>query len=446
MMILSEPMRVFAEKLPMGWKVSPFGALLSESLRNGIYKGKEFHGSGTRIVNMGELFEHEYISSQDMRRIELTPQEKERSTLQDGDLLFARRSLVLEGAGKCSLVMSPGEEVTFESSIIRARPAQEMVVPRFLYYLFASPLGRAILASIATRTAVSGIRGSDLAQVALPLPPLRIQRRIAGILSAYDDLIENSQRRIKILEEMARRLYREWFVHFRFPGHEACSFVESSLGEIPEGWEAATLGVHLAALESGKRPKGGIREIRGGVPSIGAENINGIGRHNFIGEKFVPREFFRDMQKGVVLDRDVAIYKDGAYIGKSSYFRDGFPHLECCVNEHVFLLRATGERLKQNALYLWLQEPDTVQLIRSKNANAAQPGINQQIVSSLELVLPDSQTSAKFDQLVDPLLAEVVNLAKRIQNLRRTRDLLLPRLLSGQIDVEALPGPGLTES
>jgi type I restriction enzyme S subunit len=221
--------------------------------------------------------------------------------------------------------------------------------------------------------------------------------------------------------------------------------VDSPLGEIPEGWEAATLGVHLAALESGKRPKGGIREIRGGVPSIGAENINGIGRHNFIGEKFVPREFFRDMQKGVVLDRDVAIYKDGAYIGKSSYFRDGFPHLECCVNEHVFLLRATGERLKQNALYLWLQEPDTVQLIRSKNANAAQPGINQQIVSSLELVLPDSQTSAKFDQLVDPLLAEVVNLAKRIQNLRRTRDLLLPRLLSGQIDVEALPAPGLKE-
>jgi type I restriction enzyme S subunit len=235
---------------------------------------------------------------------------------------------------------------------------------------------------------------------------------------------------------MARALYREWFVHFRFPGHENHPRVASPLGEIPKGWEATTLGVHLTALESGKRPKGGIRDVEDGVPSIGAENINGIGRHDFDSEKFIPRVFFQEMRKGVVLDRDVAIYKDGAYIGKSSYFRDGFPHSECCVNEHVFLLRANGARLNQNALYLWLQEPDTVQMIRSKNANAAQPGINQQTVGSLELILPDETTAAHFDRLVESQIAQIINLAKKIQNLRRTRDLLLPRLLSGQIELE----------
>lgn len=269
------------------------------------------------------------------------------------------------------------------------------------------------------------------------IPPLPIQQRIASILSAYDDLIENSQRRIKILEAMARNLYREWFVHFRFPGFEDHRRVASALGEIPEGWHVVTLGAHLAALESGKRPKGGIRKESDGVPSIGAENINGIGRHEFTSEKLVPREFFEQMRKGVVRDRDVAIYKDGAYIGKSSYFRDGFPHSECCVNEHVFLLRGEGVRLKQNFLYIWLQEPDTVQAIRSKNANAAQPGINQQALCGLELVLPDEKNAAHFDCCVEPLLAEIINLAKRIQNLRRTRDLLLPRLLSGQIAIEA---------
>ena len=267
------------------------------------------------------------------------------------------------------------------------------------------------------------------------VPPLPVQRRIAGILSAYDELMENSQRRIRLLEAMARALYREWFVHFRFPGHEKHPRIASPLGDIPQGWEATTLGAHLAALESGKRPKGGIRDVEDGVPSIGAENINGIGRHDFAGEKFIPREFFEEMRKGVVRDRDVAIYKDGAYIGKSSYFRDGFPHSECCVNEHVFLLRANGVRFKQNALYLWLQEPDTVQTIRSKNANAAQPGINQQTVGGLELILPDEKTAAHFDRLVEPLLAEIINLSKRIQNLRRTRDLLLPRLLSGQVEL-----------
>ena len=304
--------------------------------------------------------------------------------------------------------------------------------PRFAYY-FLQTMGFERLDAGASNPSLNR---NHIHTIPVRWPSLPVQRRITNILSVYDDLIENSQRRIRILEFMARALYREWFVNFRFPGYEKLPRVASPLGEIPQGWEVETLGAHLAALESGKRPKGGIRDVEDGVPSIGAENINGIGRHDFAGEKFVSREFFQEMRKGVVCDRDVAIYKDGAYIGKSSYFRDGFPHSECCVNEHVFLLRANGVRLKQNALYLWLQEPDTVQTIRSKNANAAQPGINQQTVGSLELILPDEKTATHFDLLVEPLLAEIINLSKRIQNLRRTRDLLLPRLLSGEISLK----------
>ena len=322
--------------------------------------------------------------------------------------------------------------------VVRPRDTN-VLTTKFLYYALRLKLSE--FRSFSTGAATKFLTLTILNETEIQAPPLPLQQRIAGILSAYDELIENSQRRITILESMARALYREWFVHFRFPGHENNPCVASSLGEIPQGWEIKTLGAHLAALESGKRPKGGIRDVEDGVPSIGAENIDGIGRHDFAGEKFIPREFFQKMRKGVVRDRDVAIYKDGAYIGKSSYFRDGFPHAECCVNEHVFLLRADGVRLKQNALYLWLQEPDTVQAIRSKNANAAQPGINQQTVGGLEVVVPDAKTAAHFDRLVDPLMAEIINFAKKIQNLRRTRDLLLPRLLSGQIDVSNLPEP-----
>jgi type I restriction enzyme S subunit len=310
---------------------------------------------------------------------------------------------------------------------------QSVLTTKFLYYALRPKLSE--FRSVSTGAATKFLTLTILNATEITLPPISAQRRVAEILSAYDDLIENNQRRIGLLEQMARAIYREWFVEFRCPGHEKVKFVDSALGKIPQGWEVTTLGAQLAALESGKRPKGGIRDVEDGVPSIGAENINGIGRHDFLGEKFVPREFFKEMRRGVVHDRDVAIYKDGAYIGKSSYFRDGFPHAECCVNEHVFLLRTNGIRLKQNALYLWLQEPDTVHTIRATNANAAQPGINQQTVGGLELILPDEKTASHFDQLVEPLLAELINLAKRIQNLRCTRDLLLPRLLSGQIDL-----------
>ena len=316
------------------------------------------------------------------------------------------------------------------------RPDTSSCDPAFVYFALSQEHYEKQLYGLGLGAGQPNVSAKQIGELELPFPSMQVQHRIAGILSAYDELIENSQQRITILEAMARALYREWFVHFRFPGHEHHPRVASPFGEIPQGWEATTLGMHLTALESGKRPKGGIREEKDGVPSVGAENINGIGNHDFASEKLVPREFFEQMRKGVICDRDVAIYKDGAYIGKSSYFRDGFPHKKCCVNEHVFLLRGEGVRLKQNFLYVWLQEPDTVQTIRSKNTGAAQPGINQQTIGGLELVLPDEKTAAHFDRLVEPPLAEIICLAKRIQNLRCTRDLLLPRLLSGQIEVE----------
>lgn len=217
------------------WASKTFENLLAEPLRNGVYKPKEFHGRGQKVINMGELFAHDFISNQEMKRVELSPKELSKSLVQDGDLLFARRSLVLEGSGKCSIVKNPQEDTTFESSIIRARLDRSVADPSFYYYYFRSPRGRASIMAIATRTAVSGITGSNLAKIQVSHPPLSVQHRIANVLFAYDDLIENNTRRIAILEEMARSLYREWFVYFRFPGHEQVRLVETEIEPVPEG-------------------------------------------------------------------------------------------------------------------------------------------------------------------------------------------------------------------
>lgn len=320
--------------------------------------------------------------------------------------------------------------------IIKALKDNE-ISNKFLYYALRLRLEQ--LRSISTGAATKFLTLTILNHLKVSFPKrIETQQKIAGVLSAYDDLIENNNRRIKILEEMAQKLYKEWFVDFKFPGHQNVKFIDSTLGKIPKGWEILNLGSQLISLESGRRPKGGVHGIKQGIPSVGAENINGIGNHNFSNEKFVPIEFFQNMRNGVVQDRDVAIYKDGAYIGKSSYFRDGFPHAKFCVNEHVFLLRTNGTKLTQNLLYLWLQEPDTVDKIRGTNANAAQPGINQQSLSGLELALPNPKIVAAFDQIVESLLATIVNLSKQNQTLRQTRDLLLPRLISGELSVENL--------
>ena len=116
-------------------------------------------------------------------------------------------------------------------------------------------------------------------------------------------------------------------------------------------------------------------------------------------------------------------------------FRDGFPHKNFSVNEHVFLLRSSGERITQNFLYLWLREPDTIHEIRATNANAAQPGINQPGVRGLKIILPPQKVVKEFDIKVEPILASIINLAKQNNELRQARDLLLPKLVTGEIQV-----------
>jgi type I restriction enzyme S subunit len=278
---------------------------------------------------------------------------------------------------------------------------------------------------------------ADLKNYELSVPPLPTQRKIAAVLSAYEDLIENNTRRIEILEEMARAIYREWFVEFRFPGHEDVELVDSELGPIPEGWEASKIGDVLDTIESGSRPKGGIDPDESEVPSIGAGNILGLGKYDYSKDSFISQEYFESMKRGIVNDQDVLIYKDGANLGRKALFRDGFPHEICSINSHVYILRS-GEKCTQSYLYFWLDLPKMTSAIKNLNTNAAQPGINQKKVKSLPILIPDQHTISLFERTIEPILKLLFNLAKRNVVLTKTRDILLPKLVSGEVDVSEL--------
>jgi type I restriction enzyme S subunit len=305
--------------------------------------------------------------------------------------------------------------------------------PRYVYY-FLKTLD---LKRFNSGAGVPTLNRNHLDTLLITVHDSQSQIKIAAILSAYDDLIENNLRRIKIVEEMAQTLYREWFVKFRFPGHQKVRMVNSPLGKIPEGWEVGTLDDVLTTLESGSRPKGGIDPEARGVPSIGAENIIGLGRYDYSKQKFVTRDFFNNMNRGHIQSGDVVLYKDGAQIGRKSMFRDGFPHVECCINEHVFILRSNG-RCSQNYLFFWLDQPEMTQNIINLNANAAQPGINQSGVRGLSILLPPASLLKIAEQVLEPMMGALFNNAKRNNILRQTRDLLLPKLINGELDVSDL--------
>ena len=394
------------DDLNKGWTIKRFEKLFAEPQRNGIYKTKEFHGRGQKIINMGELFGYDFISDQEMKRVELTPKELEKFLVKDGDLLFARRSLVLEGSGKCSLVVRPSEDTTFESSIIRTRLNKNEAEPKFYYYLFRSPLGRALMSSIATQTAVSGITGSNLVQLRVPHPPLPIQRKIAGILSAYDDLIENNTRRIEILEEMARSIYREWFVTFRFPGHEQVQMVDSELGLIPEGWEVKKLG-EVIRFKNGKSIK---VEEEGDYLVYGSNGI--IGRTNEA-----------RYQNAIIIGRV------GAYCGSLIYSKSAFN-----ASDNTIIAESASEKFSIELAFYVLEQMN----LRHYAGGAAQPLLTQTFIKEIPAFVPDIKTNKNFQRIIASQINLKSNLTNKIQNLRQTRDLLLPRLISGEIDVENL--------
>jgi type I restriction enzyme, S subunit len=181
------------------WARAPFGDLYAEASRNGISIPKATRGEGVPMVNMKELFAHDFISDQHTERVPATEDQLRKWGLEDGDLLFGRRSLTLAGAGKISIVKRPTHRAVFESSVIRTRLDRSLASPEFYFYLFKSAPGRQIMETIVEQVAVAGIRSSDLAKLRVPVPPLHEQRRIASVLGALDDLIETNRALVRDL-------------------------------------------------------------------------------------------------------------------------------------------------------------------------------------------------------------------------------------------------------
>lgn len=350
----------------------------------------------------------------------------QRGIPQDGDLIFAREA----PAGNVALVTN-GEKVCLGQRTVLIRPKQKEVNPEYLVYYLLAPQQQYELLGTANGATVAHVNLPVIRNLPINIPERRVQDKIAHILSSFDNLIENNQKQIKLLEEAAQRLYKEWFVDLRFPGYEETEIVDG----VPAGWKKGTLNDIKCRLESGSRPKGGIDStISNGVPSIGAENVIGLGKYNYSSEKMVSNEFFVKLKKGKIVDRDILIYKDGAYIGRTSLFQDGFPHKIASVNEHVFLLHAEDELL-QYYLFFTLYQKEYFDKMQKLNKNSAQPGINQKNLMTLDFVLPNTDVILKFNKIITLMMKNIFAKAKQNHQLTESRDRLLPKLMSGEIEV-----------
>ena len=416
------------------WNTVPLGELYAVPSRNGLSRPKRVRGTGYKMVNMGELFAYSRISNQPMELVPMDEREQEVFALESGDLLFARQSLVAEGAGKCSIVMAVPELTTWESHLIRVRLDQSKADPLFYYYYFSSYIGHGNIQSLVMQVAAAGIRGSDLQLLEVPLPPLETQRRIAAILSAYDDLIENNTRRIKALEQAAHDLYREWFVHFRFPGHESVEMVDSPLGEIPEGWYFANLKDITTKMGSGATPRGGKESYKtSGITLIRSLNIYDF---EFVesGLVYIDQDQADGLSNVEIQPQDVLLNITGASVNRCCIVPSYL--LPARVNQHVMIIRADGVNV--NPLYILhtLNSHYYKQLLFSlAQGGATREALTKTGMQKFEILLPPIKLQNQFAEFCqDTHLQET--LSQKNRALREARDLLLPRLVSGQLAVD----------
>jgi len=324
-----------------------------------------------------------------------------------------------------------GMRACFPDSIIGFIADEEESDVRFIKYFF--DIYKERMQRISQGATQDNLSLEKLLTFEVPTPPLQTQKRIADILSAYDDLIENNLKRIKLLEQAAQNIYKEWFVNFRFPGHESTTINEET--GLPEGWEKKSLGEILSKLESGSRPKGGInKSLKVGIPSIGAESVRELGYFDFSKTKYVEKDFFIKMKKGILEDKDILVYKDGAYIGRSTLFQDNFPFEQCSINEHIFLIHAKEEEL-QYYLYFTLHSDVYFEMMQNLNSNAAQPGINQKKIKTLQINIPSNELLLRFDSFSESSVKQIYKLARKNFELKKARDILLPRLMNRTIEV-----------
>jgi type I restriction enzyme S subunit len=350
-----------------------------------------------------------------------------KSALKPGDVAVVRT-----GYPGTACVIPKSLPVSNCSDLVIISPNETELDSGYLAAVFNSSWGMATVGGNLVGAAQQHFNVGAAKEMELNLPDLPTQRKIAGILSAYDDLIENNLRRIKILEEMAQSLYREWFVHFRFPGHESTKFVDSELGQIPKGWGITDLEKVTTKIGSGATPRGGKDSYKtDGITLIRSMNIYDYS-FEFDNLAFIDPKQAAQLDNVSVEAQDVLLNITGASVCRCAMVPSNL--LPARVNQHVAIIRADTELMDPYFLLDSINsEQNKKALFSLAQGGATREALTKETICRFQILLPERDLIFRYGRIAGAMHTQREILQRKNQTLRRTRDLLLPKLLSGQI-------------
>jgi type I restriction enzyme, S subunit len=392
-------------------QTGPFGSQLHQS---------DYSEEGIPVVMPKDIIEGRIVTDSiacvTSKHVERLSKDK----LEPGDIVYGRRGDI----GRQALIRQQQAGWLCGTGCLRLSLGDTVIDPSFLHYYLREPDVIGWIANQAIGATLPNLNTSILRSVPIHFPSLPTQRKIAAILSAYDDLIENNLRRIKILEEMAQNLYREWFVKFRFPGHQTARFTDSSLGQIPEGWAAVPLGQLANQIRDGVNPN----SVDPGTPYFGLEHL--------------PKQSITLSKWGIASEvkSTKLLFKTGDILfGKiRPYFHKvGVAPLSGVCSSDTIVIRPRSSDL----FGIVLGCTSSVEFIKHATVTSQgtkMPRANWDVLVNYEIPMPLQPILGEFNEFMCSVVNQLQNFIFRNQSLRRTRDLLLPKLISGEVDVSEL--------
>jgi len=376
--------------------------------------GEDFSDSGVMYFRSELLGKSKYIDKSEglLYITEEVHNKLKRSQIEKNDILFSMAGIYL---GKISLVGDDDYPANTNQAVAIIRLKPNVCNLDYLYYYMTQKWFTVYVNSRTAQAAQPNINLEQIGNLKIELPSIDIQNKVANILSRYDELIENNNKRIKLLEQMAENLYKEWFVHFRFPDYEAVNFEEKK----PFGWIVSSCEntkipscfdyCEFSELGSFTRGRNitAAEMVEGEIPVISA-GLQPSGYHN----------------KANVTGRSLTISASGANAGYLQYNLSDIWAADCSYYQN-----------EKNLWFVYCTLKFLQPVISNLQCGAAQPHVYPKNINKLCVLKPTDELIVKFNQTVEPFFDEIETLKKKNDNLTKQRDLLLPRLMSGKLEV-----------
>jgi type I restriction enzyme S subunit len=385
----------------MMWEKVKLGDIASFS--NGINFNKTAYEKGVKLIgvsNFGDRFYPDYLQLQEVKKDIVRPED----CLRNGDIVFVRSNGNKELVGRCMLVKNPTERVTYSGFCIRARLNDtDRYDPVYFTYYFKSKAFRRAVSGTAVGANIQNLSQARLSNHDCNVPDIETQHRIADILSAYDDLIENNQKQIKLLEEAAQRLYKEWFVDLHFPGHENTKIVDG----VPEGWIKEEIGKIIKKVHRTKQIVASEYKDEGSIPIVDQSRAFVAGYTN-------------DLEARVDFGIPIIVFGDHTRIVKLIQFpfAKGADGTQLIISDCL--------EMPQRLLYCSIMNVDL------SNYHYAR---HFKYLKEEKIMIPTVEVANEFENNVTGIFSKIQNCRDEIIRCQKTRDLLLPKLMSGEVEV-----------